>query len=68
MMLAIAGKFPGDYEDGRFSGESMPAAEHLTANLGRMPVATVGGKRFKEAPHPRLHSRPPLSRHYPISF
>jgi len=34
MMLAIAGKFPGDYTDGRFS---TPPAD-LEANLGRMPV------------------------------
>lgn len=35
MMLAIAGKFPGDaYTDGRFSAPP----ENLDANLGRMPV------------------------------
>jgi len=37
-LLAIAGKFPGDYEDGRFSAPP----EGLTANLGRMPVLSVG--------------------------
>mmetsp|Transcript_30404 Transcript_30404/g.41639 ORF Transcript_30404/g.41639 Transcript_30404/m.41639 type:complete len:236 (+) Transcript_30404:54-761(+) len=37
-LLAIAGKFPGDYEDGRYS--SPP--ENLTANLGRMPLLSVG--------------------------
>jgi len=38
MILAVSGKFPGDYEDGRFS--SPP--DNLAANLGRMPVVVVG--------------------------
>ena len=38
MMLAIAGKFPGDYTDGRF--DAPPSG--LEANLGRMPVLQVG--------------------------
>jgi len=37
MCLAIGGKFPGDYEDGRFS--EPPAG--LEANLGRMPVCST---------------------------
>ena len=35
-MLALAGKFPGDYVDGRHS--SNPEGTVLDANLGRMPV------------------------------
>jgi len=38
MMLAIAGKFPGDYTDNR--NDSPP--EGLESNLGRMPVLQVG--------------------------
>lgn len=38
MLLAIAGKFPGDYVDGRFDAPN----GDLTANLGRMPVVEVG--------------------------
>eukprot|EP00429_Kryptoperidinium_foliaceum_P135830 CAMPEP_0176285312 /NCGR_PEP_ID=MMETSP0121_2-20121125/52301_1 /TAXON_ID=160619 /ORGANISM="Kryptoperidinium foliaceum, Strain CCMP 1326" /LENGTH=218 /DNA_ID=CAMNT_0017625785 /DNA_START=1 /DNA_END=657 /DNA_ORIENTATION=+ len=38
MLLAIAGKFPGDYVDGRYSE---PTGD-LTANLGRMPICSVG--------------------------
>ncbi len=37
MLLAIGGKFPGDYVDGRFSAPP----EGLEANLGRMPLLTV---------------------------
>eukprot|EP01041_Mallomonas_annulata_P002784 gene2784-5481_t len=38
MLLAIAGQFPGDYEDGRFNAPQ----SNLEANLGRMPVLQVG--------------------------
>jgi len=38
MMLAIAGKFPGDYTDSRFDAPP----DGLEANLGRMPVLQVG--------------------------
>jgi len=38
-MLAIAGKFPGDYVDGRFSA---PEGD-LSANLGRMPLLSLDG-------------------------
>jgi hypothetical protein len=38
VMLAIAGKFPGEgYEDGRFSAPP----EGLEANLGRMPICAT---------------------------
>lgn len=37
MTLAIAGKFPGDYENGKYDA---PAAD-LESNLGRMPVISV---------------------------
>eukprot|EP01034_Spumella_vulgaris_P032424 gene32424-40020_t len=37
-LLAIAGKFPGDYTDGRFEGPE----GNLDANLGRMPLLEVG--------------------------
>ena len=40
VLLAIAGKFPGDYTDGRFS---VPEGD-LTANLGRMPLLEEGGQ------------------------
>jgi len=39
VLLAIAGKFPGQYVDGRFSA---PEGD-LAANLGRMPLLTVDG-------------------------
>jgi len=37
-LLAIAGKFPGDYTDGRYGEPS----GNLDANLGRMPLLEVG--------------------------
>lgn len=37
MLLAIAGKFPGDYVDGRHEGPT----GLLAANLGRMPVLEI---------------------------
>lgn len=40
VVLAIAGKFPGDYTDGRFSA---PEGD-LTANLGRMPILEKDGQ------------------------
>ena len=48
MLLAIAGKFPGDYKDGRYTTDvDEGAANHfgqvnttLSANLGRMPVCS----------------------------
>jgi len=40
VLLAIAGKFPGDYTDGRFSA---PEGD-LTANLGRMPLLEEDGQ------------------------
>lgn len=46
LMLAIAGKFPGDgYEDGRFNAPP----EGLEQNLGRMPVVTVGDESFGQS-------------------
>jgi len=50
MMLALAGKFPGDYKDGRYgtdyaSGHEKSYADvkdSLSANLGRMPVLVAG--------------------------
>jgi glutathione S-transferase len=45
-MLAIAGKFPGaDYTDGRFDA---PPAD-LEANLGRMPMCTVGDQHIGQS-------------------
>jgi glutathione S-transferase len=38
MLLAIGGKFPGDYVDGRYEGPT----GNLVQNLGRMPVLEVG--------------------------
>eukprot|EP00981_Chlorochromonas_danica_P013399 scaffold6314_cov273-Ochromonas_danica.AAC.12 len=38
MLLAIAGKFPGDYLDGRYES---PTGD-LTHNLGRMPILELG--------------------------
>ncbi|RYY86126.1 hypothetical protein EON63_06250 [archaeon] len=40
LLLAIAGKFPGDYVDGRYN----ESTGTLTHNLGRMPVLEVGGE------------------------
>jgi glutathione S-transferase len=46
MLLAINGKFPGaGYEDGRF--DAPPAG--LESNLGRMPVASIGGKSIGQS-------------------
>ncbi len=39
-LLAIAGKFPGDYTDGRYEA---PTGD-LTANLGRMPILEQDGQ------------------------
>lgn len=39
LLLAIAGKFPGDYDDRRLNE---PPSSGLEANLGRMPIASVG--------------------------
>lgn len=54
MMLAIAGKFPGDYLDGRYTTEEAKVTERcmhfdtikdtLSSNLGRMPVMVDGGQ------------------------
>jgi glutathione S-transferase len=44
-LLAIAGKFPGDYTDGRFEAP----AEGLDANLGRMPVIDVGSNSIGQS-------------------
>ena len=49
MLLAIAGQFPGDYVDGRYTGDVADGEPNafssinttLTANLGRMPCATT---------------------------
>eukprot|EP01031_Cornospumella_fuschlensis_P041240 gene41240-50332_t len=38
LLLAIAGKFPGDYVDGRYN----ESTGNLTNNLGRMPVLEIG--------------------------
>ena len=38
-LLAIAGKFPGDYTDGRYDAPN----GDLTANLGRMPILEQDG-------------------------
>lgn len=40
MMLAVAGKFAGDYTDGRYS----ESPGDLTHNLGRMPYLEVSGE------------------------
>eukprot|EP00041_Stephanoeca_diplocostata_P007565 m.108002 g.108002 ORF g.108002 m.108002 type:complete len:291 (+) comp16940_c0_seq2:105-977(+) len=51
MMLAIAGKFPGDYKDRRFTTDKPDGSgvehmdvmnEAMAANLGRLPIARVG--------------------------
>jgi len=46
VMLAMSGKFPGDYVDGRYGSDDGSYEAHKTefdANLGRMPVATAEG-------------------------
>ena len=40
MLLAIGGKFPGDYKDGRYTNPNDPG--DLSWNLGRMPLLSVG--------------------------
>ena len=45
ILLAIAGKFPGDYVDGRFS---TPEGD-LTANLGRMPLLEKDGSSIGQS-------------------
>jgi glutathione S-transferase len=44
-ILAIAGKFPGDYVDGRFNA---PEGD-LTANLGRMPLLEKDGQAIGQS-------------------
>lgn len=54
MLLAIAGRFPGDYKDGRYTTDADKVGQNgalhfdtvrdkFTQNLGRMPIAVVNG-------------------------
>lgn len=57
-LLAIAGKFPGDYVDGRYTTDTAknPTAQEyskiqdsLTMNLGRMPLLTVADESIGQS-------------------
>lgn len=59
MLLALAGKYPGDYVDGRYTTDEESISEtcqhlrtvdqRLAANLGRMPLLNVGSESIGQS-------------------
>jgi len=57
MLLALAGKFPGDYDDGRYTSDTPSGnnkaydtvKKELSHNLGRMPLLTVGSDNIGQS-------------------